>query len=1162
MPAVPRGRVISGARKRRSGIMSLGRLTAILHLIFWVENSHADTSTSCWTSGNRSCVDPEPYLLVGFRNAIVLTDLDGSGQKRLVSGVGNGLVDFHYREGRVYWVDTHTGVLSRVNLDGTHAQRLLSLGKGISGLAVDWRENSLYWSSRKTGTIRRADTDGRNVKTVLRDLTQPSSVVTDPNTGYVFWLSASVLSSIQRSDLTGGLIATVLKTSDRLLCLVSDVVERKLFWILHYEANELGSLGSCDYNGNGVNIINQRLSRTMTPKMSLFLDYVYVTDPASQSVMRVKRHMAEPLKEVKAIKMQNVPVDVKVIHPTIQPEVESPAAFTPVCETDGCVNVCSSSDGHCQCKPGFKLSKHGNYCEDLNECALWNHGCSLGCENVQGSYFCTCPEGYVLLPDHRTCREMKPCVENGTLCEHACTHTLEGDVCVCPVGSSLKPDGRSCTGCVSVDRGGCSQVCVTLSPGRWECMCQPGYQLQTDGKQCKASGPPALMLFANMVDVRSVNVDGSDSRSLMNESKRSIMAVDYDPVQNRVYFADTERKQIEGVSVHGGETEVLITDLVSPEGIAVDWTNRRLYWTDRGMFSVSRSRLSGQESTVLIQDKRLQPRDIAVHPQAQTIFWTDVGVPVAVWRAGLDGEDRMVLIGSGLVSPCGITVDHNTHTLYWSDIGAGRIESAGLDGSHRHTLTHKQVGRPFDVVVFEDTLWFSNWEDNHIYHLDKRTGSDVERLSVDSVQPASLVIVHPLIKPGADLCLHGNGGCSQLCESRLGLAHCSCHSQHILSVDGKTCFPTDTSSSFSSSSSAGSGNGEWSDQVKNKSLNDESSPLSQSSEREPFTEKMVSDQDECFSLRCDVNAQCVLEGGVSVCRCLRGFTGDGQLCMDIDECVTGLVACTSPQSECVNTPGGYFCQCGVGFNRDGHHCIDVDECRLELHSCDEKAVCVNSLGGYECRCRVGYTGTGFSCSVEHSSTSRPSSETPPQVTTPWQRGDMVDICPSTHDSYCLNNAVCFYFPEMETFACNCVPGYMGERCQYSDLEWWDLQQVEEEKRRNTTIAVCITVVLLLLFITATITYCYRYHRCRRCTGRRAAVDMVSETSVCEESVTESPSVSPQVYVLLEHMVCNNEKMIPIVGSQRRGVCPCCSPETGESVISEDTETQKTHLWIW
>ncbi|MCJ8733713.1 hypothetical protein PDJAM_G00226690 [Pangasius djambal] len=1189
--------MISEARKRRSRIMFLGRLAAILHLIFWVENGCSDSSTSCWTAGNWSCMDPEPYLLIGLRNVILRINLDGGGRKRLASGVGNAaLMDVHYREGRVYWVDTHTGVLSRVDLDGTRAQKLLSLGKGISGLAVDWRGNSVYWSSRKSGTIRRADPDGHNVKTVLRDLTQPSSVVIDPNAGYVFWLSAAVMSSIQRSDLTGALTTTVLKVPDRLLCLAGDAVERKLFWI-QLGVNGLSTLGSCDYNGNVVSVINQRL-RTKSPKMSLFSDHVYVTDSASQSVMRVNRHTGEPPEEVNSKKLPSVPVDVKVIHPMNQPVLEARAAFTPVCETDECVNVCSSSSGHCKCKPGFTLSKHGDSCEDVNECALWNHGCSLGCENVPGSYFCTCPEGYVLLPDHRTCREMKPCVENGTLCEHACTHTLEGDVCVCPVGSSLEPDGRSCTGCVSVDRGGCSQVCVTLSPGRWECECQPGYQLQPDGKQCKAPGPPALILFANMVDVRSVNVDGSESRSLLNESKRSIMAVDYDPVQSRVYFADTERRQIESVSVDGGETEVLITDLVSPEGIAVDWINRKLYWTDRGLFSVSRSRLNGLDSTVLIHDKLLQPRDVTVHPQAQTIFWTDVGFPVAVWKAGLDGKDHTVLIGSGLVSPCGITVDHSTHTLYWSDIGAGRIESARLDGSHRHTLTREQVGRPFDVVVFEDTLWFTNWEDNHIYRLDKRTGSDAERLSVESVQPASLVIVHPLVKPGADLCLHGNGGCSQLCESRLGLAHCSCHSQHVLSADSKSCLPVDTSSSSSSSSSStGSGDGEWSDRLKNKSLNDESSPLSLSSEREPFTEKMVSDQDECFSLSCDVNAQCVLEDGGSACRCLSGFTGDGQLCMVERSGASPRPSSASPLD--VTTP----------WQRG-----DVVEICPSTHDsyCLHNAVCFYfpEMETYACNCVAGYMGERCQYSdlewwdlqqaeqekrrnaaiavfidytVERSGASpRPSSASPLDVTTPWQRGDVVEICPSTHDSYCLHNAVCFYFPEMETYACNCVAGYMGERCQYSDLEWWDLQQAEQEKRRNAAIAVCrrcsgtraaVDVVSETSVCEESVTEtpsispqvqevfrnasCGGRGQCRRCSGTRAAVDVVSETSVCEESVTETPSISPQFYVVLDHRVCNDEKMVHMIGSQRRGVCPCCSSETEESVVSEDPGTQKT-----
>jgi len=53
--------------------------------------------------------------------------------------------------------------------------------KKITGLAVNWIENSVLWSNADKGTIHRMDTDGRNENTVLRDLSQPKSVVVDPN---------------------------------------------------------------------------------------------------------------------------------------------------------------------------------------------------------------------------------------------------------------------------------------------------------------------------------------------------------------------------------------------------------------------------------------------------------------------------------------------------------------------------------------------------------------------------------------------------------------------------------------------------------------------------------------------------------------------------------------------------------------------------------------------------------------------------------------------------------------------------------------------------------------------------------------------------------------------------------------------------------------------
>lgn len=58
--------------------------------------------------------------------------------------------------------------------------------------------------------------------------------------------------------------------------------------------------------------------------------------------------------------------------------------------------------------------------------------------------------------------------------------------------------------------------------------------------------------------------------------------------------------------------------------------------------------------------------------------------------------------------------------------------------------------------------------------------------------------------------------------------------------------------------------------------------------------------------------------------------------------------------------------------------------------------------------------------------------------------------------------------------CSCVAGYIGERCQFSDLEWWDLQQAEEDKKKNVLIAACVLILASLLCVAACVTYCYRW----------------------------------------------------------------------------------------
>ncbi|CAB1325525.1 unnamed protein product [Coregonus sp. 'balchen'] len=377
---------------------------------------------------------------------------------------------------------------------------------------------------------------------------------------------------------------------------------------------------------------------------------------------------------------------------------------------------------------------------------------------------------------------------------------------------------------------------------------------------------------------------------------------------------------------------------------------------------------------------------------------------------------------------------------------------------------------------------------------------------------------------------------------------CVCTEGSILQPDGQSCRDSEDGESADSFS------------LKNKTLNDESlllpvpglstdgeeDNMDEGSEPTLFIEKMVSDQDDCFSLRCDVNAQCLLDGGNPTCHCLEGFTGDGELCVDRDECMLGMALCSSQSSVCVNTAGGYYCQCRPGFSGEGHHCTDIDECKMGTHKCDERAECVNTIGKYRCMCQAGYSGNGQTCQELSTMSSWVTTSRPMDVTSQWVNTNTVESCPSSHETYCLYEGVCFYFPEMESYACKqvplstsfCIAGYMGERCQFSDLEWWELQQAEQEKRRNVAIALGMVVLITLLSIAACITYCYG-----RSVRKHPSVDDMSETSTSDDTMSETtvPKM-PRFYVVLEHG--GDGKDIHIMGC--------------ESFVSEEALTLPRH----
>jgi len=154
---------------------------------------------------------------------------------------------------------------------------------------------------------------------------------------------------------------------------------------------------------------------------------------------------------------------------------------------------------------------------------------------------------------------------------------------------------------------------------------------------------------------------------------------------------------------------------------------------------------------------------------------------------------------------------------------------------------------------------------------------------------------------------------------------------------------------------------------------------------------------------CDPAASCEESEGVYFCQCPDGYSGDGNFCEDIDECLNS--PCSS-DATCINLPGSYECACPDGYRGDGTSCEEIDECAEGIDNCDDNATCVNTDGSFSCTCRAGFTGNGVTCTD-------------------------VDECGNPNLNSCHQNAICTNTPG--DYTCACAPGFTGDGTTCTDI---------------------------------------------------------------------------------------------------------------------------------
>ena len=81
---------------------------------------------------------------------------------------------------------------------------------------------------------------------------------------------------------------------------------------------------------------------------------------------------------------------------------------------------------------------------------------------------------------------------------------------------------------------------------------------------------------------------------------------------------------------------------------------------------------------------------------------------------------------------------------------------------------------------------------------------------------------------------------------------------------------------------------------------------------------------------------------------------------DNNECETDGIC--DENAECLDTPGSYICTCNSGYSGNGDTCHDIDECLND--PCDQNATCTNNNGSFSCQCHDGFVGNGTICTRE------------------------------------------------------------------------------------------------------------------------------------------------------------------------------------------------------
>lgn len=229
--------------------------------------------------------------------------------------------------------------------------------------------------------------------------------------------------------------------------------------------------------------------------------------------------------------------------------------------------------------------------------------------------------------------------------------------------------------------------------------------------------------------------------------------------------------------------------LSKPEDIAVDYITGNIYFTDNDFQHVAVCSKDALHCKAIITENVDRPRGIALYPQKGKMYWTDWGLHPMISVASMDGHFSVPLVNEEIFWPNGLTLDWPNERIYWVDAKIKTIESCKIDGSDRRQVIKQMSKHPYGIAMFQDTLYWSDWDSKSIQSCNKFTGKNRTTIIRDTVI-YDIHVYHPSMRATSkNPCLEND--CSHLCLLDSNSSYtCECPKYMELSVDKHKCRST------------------------------------------------------------------------------------------------------------------------------------------------------------------------------------------------------------------------------------------------------------------------------------------------------------------------------------------------------------------------------------